>query len=59
LSAFAPYITCRESQGLVQFLMALRSDLESLCGSILHRNPLPFIDDVVNELFAGDIRLAS
>jgi len=39
--------------------MALRSDFESLCGSILHCNPLPFIDDVVNELLVEEIRLAS
>ena len=59
LSAFASYNTRRESQCLVQFLMALRCDFESLCGSILHRNPLPFIDDVINELLAEEIRLVS
>jgi len=39
--------------------MVLRSYFESLCGSILHHNPLPFIDDVVNELLAEEIRLDS
>jgi len=39
LSAFTLYIIRRESQHLVIFLMALCSDFESLCGSILHRNP--------------------
>jgi len=47
LSAFAPYITCKESQRLVQFLMALHSNFERLCGSIFHRNHLPFIDDLL------------
>jgi len=40
LSDFTPYITRRESQSLVQLLMALRSDFESLLGSIFHCNPL-------------------
>jgi len=48
LSAFELYITRMKSQHLIQFLMALRSDFESLCGSILHRSPLPFVDNVDN-----------
>jgi len=59
LSAFAPYITRRKSEHLVQFLMALCSYFESLLGLILHRNPLSFIDDVVNELLVEKIILAS
>jgi len=59
LSAFASYITCRESQHLVQFLMALRSDFESLYGLILHCSPIPFVDNVTNELLIEEIRLAS
>jgi len=59
LSVFAPYITRRESQCMVPFLMALCSDSENWCGSFLHCNPLSFIDDVLNELLAEEIRLAS
>jgi len=43
LSIFASYITRRESQHLVQFLIVLRSNSGNLHGSILYRNPLPFI----------------
>jgi len=39
--------------------MALRSDFESLHGLTLHRSHLPFVDDVVNELLAEEIRLYS
>ncbi|TXG54110.1 hypothetical protein EZV62_019366 [Acer yangbiense] len=51
--------TRREEQRLVQFLMALRDDFEGLCGSILHRSPLPYFDLVVSELLAEEIRLKS
>nr|GEY02030.1 Gag-Pol polyprotein [Tanacetum cinerariifolium] len=44
LSSFNPYIKRRESQRLVQFLMALRHDFEGLCGLIFHREPLPSVD---------------
>ena len=53
------YITYREEQRLVQFLMALRSDFEGLRGSILHRTPLPSVDSVVSELVAEETRLKS
>ncbi|XP_062116485.1 uncharacterized protein LOC133830512 [Humulus lupulus] len=59
LRAFAPYIARRDEQRLVQFLMALRDDFEGLCGSILHRTPLPSIDSLVSELLADEIRLES
>ncbi|TLX69530.1 hypothetical protein E9993_22940, partial [Labilibacter sediminis] len=59
LKAFKPYVDRRESQRLVQFLMALRSDFEGLRGSILHRNPLPTVDSVVHELIAEETRLKS
>jgi len=59
LSAFALYITRRESKCLAQFLMALRNDFESLRDSIVHHSPLPFVDDVVNELLVEEIRLVS
>nr|GEU40489.1 hypothetical protein [Tanacetum cinerariifolium] len=34
----------RDSQHLVQFLVALRHDFEGLRGSVLHRDPLPSVD---------------
>eukprot|EP00257_Ricinus_communis_P026563 XP_025013977.1 uncharacterized protein LOC112535577 [Ricinus communis] len=57
LRAFGPYIVRREEQRLVQFLMALCDEFEGLRGSILHRHPLPFVDSVVGELLAEEIRL--
>eukprot|EP00257_Ricinus_communis_P017234 XP_015575632.1 uncharacterized protein LOC107261386 [Ricinus communis] len=59
LRAFGPYIVRREEQRLVQFLMALRDEFEGLRGSILHRHPLSFVDSVVSELLAEEIRLKS
>ena len=59
LKAFKPYTDRREEQRLVQFLMALRSDFEGLCGSILHRTPLPTVDSVVHELIAEETRIKS
>ena len=38
---------------------SIRSDFEGLRGSILHRSPLPFVDSVVSELLAEEIRLQS
>ncbi|KAJ9539986.1 hypothetical protein OSB04_026492 [Centaurea solstitialis] len=59
LKAFKPYISRREEQRLVQFLMALRSDFEGLRGTILHRTPLPTVESVVHELIAEETRLKS
>ncbi|PWA71849.1 hypothetical protein CTI12_AA263730 [Artemisia annua] len=59
LSSFDPYIKRRESQRLVQFVMALRHEFEGLRGSILHRDPLPSVDSVVSELLVEEIRLKS
>jgi hypothetical protein len=42
------YTDQREEQRLVQLLMALHDDFEGLCGSILHRTPLPTVDSVVS-----------
>lgn len=39
--------------------MALRDDFEGLCGTILHRPPLPSVDLMVNEFLAEEIRLKS
>ncbi|GJY33914.1 hypothetical protein Tco_0418383 [Tanacetum coccineum] len=59
LSNFDPYIKQRESQRLVQFLMTSRQDFEGLSRSILHREPLLYVDFVVSELLAEEIRLKS
>ena len=59
LKACGVYITRREEQILVQFLMTLLSDFEGLRGSILHHSPLPSVDSVVSELLAEEIRLKS
>ena len=59
LRAVAAYISRREEQRLVQFLMALRDAFEGLRGAILHRSPLPSVDSVVNELLAEEVRLKS
>ncbi|TXG48946.1 hypothetical protein EZV62_024821 [Acer yangbiense] len=56
LSSNELYCTFREEQRLVKIFMALRGDFEGLCGSILHRSPLPSVDSVVNELLAEEIR---
>lgn len=37
--------------------MALTDDFEGICGTILHRSPLPSLDSVVNELLAEELRL--
>ncbi|XP_075494786.1 uncharacterized protein LOC142532357 [Primulina tabacum] len=59
LRAFEPYISRREAQRLVQFLMPLQNDFEGLRGTTLHRSPLPSVDSVVNELLAEEIWLKS
>lgn len=59
LRALKSYIDHREKQRLVQFFMALRDDFEELRRTILHRNPLPTVDSVVNELLVEEIRLKS
>ncbi|KAJ9544828.1 hypothetical protein OSB04_024535 [Centaurea solstitialis] len=56
-TAFKPYISRREEQCLVQFLMALRYDFEGLRGTILHRTPLSTVDSVVHELIVEETRL--
>ncbi|KAL5577089.1 hypothetical protein UlMin_018788 [Ulmus minor] len=59
LQGLFSYIACREEQRLIQFFMALRDDFEGLRGSILHCSPLPYVDLVVSELLADEIRLKS
>lgn len=59
LKVVKAYTDQREEQYLVQFLMMLRDDFEGLRGSVLHRNPIPSVDSVFNELLAEEIRLKS
>lgn len=44
----------RQQTRLVQFLMALRPDFEHVCGLLLHRSPLPFVDTALSELLAEE-----
>ena len=44
---------------MVQFLTALHNDFKGLKGLILHHSQLPFVDSVVSELLAEEIRLQS
>ncbi|GJZ51590.1 NIN-like protein [Tanacetum coccineum] len=59
LSSFDAYVKRRDSQRLVQFLMALRHGFEGLRGSIMQHNPLPSVDFVVSELLEEEARLKS
>lgn len=43
----------------LNFLTALCSDFEGLCGSILHRTPLPTVDSVVHELIVEETHIKS
>ncbi|KAM1261911.1 hypothetical protein ACFX2G_027718 [Malus domestica] len=53
------YCKYREEQRLVQFLMPLRDEFETLRSSILHRTSLPSVDSVLNELQAEEVRVQS
>ena len=57
LRNLAIYQKVRGEQKLVQFLMSLRSEFESLRGSILHRSPLPSLENISSELVAEERRL--
>ena len=37
--------------------MALHSEFEALCGTILHHSPLSYVDSIVNELLTKEIHL--
>jgi hypothetical protein len=41
------YVDCWNQHRLYQFLMALRDDFEPVQGQLLHRSPLPTLDQVV------------
>ncbi|GMY24222.1 Zinc finger, CCHC-type [Fagus crenata] len=50
------YYQYREETRLVQFLMALQDDFESIRSSILHRIPRPSVDATLSELLAEETR---
>src|SRR4051812_1476189 len=47
----------RDRRNLFHFAMRLRPEFEALCGSLLHRSPLPSIMDAVCEFIAEEMRL--
>ncbi|KAF7126447.1 hypothetical protein RHSIM_Rhsim11G0068500 [Rhododendron simsii] len=53
---FAAY---RDQQRLIQFLMALTIDFEPVRASLLHRNPLPTLDQAISELLSEETRLGT
>ncbi|KAF7153584.1 hypothetical protein RHSIM_Rhsim01G0194900 [Rhododendron simsii] len=53
---FAAY---RDQQRLIQFLMALTTDFEPARASLLHRNPLPTLDQAISELLSEETRLGT
>lgn len=53
---FADY---RDQQRLIQFLMALTTDFEPVRASLLHRTPLPTLDQAISELLSEETRLGT
>ena len=51
------FTTYRDRQRLVLFLMALTDDFEHVRASLLHRSPLPTLDQAVTELLSEETRL--
>ncbi|XP_028113898.1 uncharacterized protein LOC114311927 [Camellia sinensis] len=49
----------RNQQRLVQFLMALTSSFEPVCASLLHRHPLPTLEQAISELLSEETRLGT
>ncbi|MQL73573.1 hypothetical protein Taro_005932 [Colocasia esculenta] len=47
----------RDRQQLYHFLIRLRPDFEALRAQLLHRSPLPSLDDALTELIAEETRL--
>jgi hypothetical protein len=53
------YAARRDQHCLYQFLMALRDDFEPVRGQLLHRSPLPTLDQAVCELVREETRLST
>ncbi|XP_026419743.1 uncharacterized protein LOC113315701 [Papaver somniferum] len=50
------FLSKREESRLVQLLMALRDDFETVRASILHRSPLPSVEAALSELITEETR---
>ncbi|KAK2973102.1 hypothetical protein RJ640_009754 [Escallonia rubra] len=53
------FTTHRDRQRLVQFLMALIDDFESVRASLLHRSPFPTLEAAISDLLYEETRLGS
>jgi hypothetical protein len=53
------YADRRDQHRLYQFLMSLRDDFEPVRGQLLHRSPLPTLDQAVCELVREETRLST
>jgi hypothetical protein len=53
------YAERRDQHRLYQFLMALRDNFEPVRGQLLHRAPLPTLDQAVCELVREETRLST
>ncbi|KAK2974326.1 hypothetical protein RJ640_018033 [Escallonia rubra] len=53
------FTTHRDHQRLVQFLMALIDDFESVRASLLHRSPFPTLEAAISDLLYEETRLGS
>ncbi|GFS37407.1 hypothetical protein Acr_00g0051810 [Actinidia rufa] len=53
------FTTYRDGQRLIPFLMALRDDFDPVCASLLHRSPLPTLEDAVSKLLSEKTCLGS
>uniref|UniRef100_A0A1D1XK22 Gag-Pol polyprotein n=1 Tax=Anthurium amnicola TaxID=1678845 RepID=A0A1D1XK22_9ARAE len=49
----------RDRQYLYHFLMRLRPEFEALRGQLLHRSPLPSLEDALTDLLAEETRLCA
>ena len=55
----ALFATYQDQQRLVQFLMALTNDFEPVRASLLHRKPLPTLQQAISELISEETRLGT
>lgn len=46
----------REKEKLFQLLMVLLFEFESIKASVIHRNPLPILSSILNELLSEETR---
>ncbi|XP_038705337.1 uncharacterized protein LOC120001138 [Tripterygium wilfordii] len=57
LESATKFTAYRDQQHLVLFLMALLDEFEHVRASLIHRNPLPTLDQAVTELLSEETRL--